>query len=386
MTTLNVTAYNYEPISTLDSVLIEAFQRAGINPMPVDENVIRSAKQSVCHELSQMPFSATKLWLRQRKIIEFKSGQTNYTLDSGINDIQDLVLTLPSYLPNTGTASADVSVAPGTSPQNCFTSVPNAGCILLEPNGAIQYDYGAPTAGNPPTSQFVYYAFIESLQDQVYTLAFDYSFSPISDDIEQNVWITANSFPPMRFVPHEKKGFVIEGAAKARSWRVRETNGAVLAIQQIQFAQQPGPSINDLTSTSNIGDTYLYGISQTTYQTFGYKEQRGRPNQYFLFLQNPPVVQFYPSPDVGGGAMPYTHFMFVANQLPQTPETLPSNINMPATFYDSFVAGVAYRLATKFNSSKCELLQSQKQDASMRAAMSDVSVVSIDLSGRACRQ
>lgn len=355
--------FNYPNFGTLDAILFDAYKRAQIDPIPVDEESLRSARASAAYEMAQMPGSCTKLWLKKKQILPLIVGQPSYPLYAFTVNAQDLVLTNPYFEPNTGTAASNVPVEPGTSPGNCFEPLPNSGCRQTEPNGAISYYYG------PTNLKYICYIFVTSLIDSIYSLAFEYTLS----DPAENIWVTAYESPPLRFLPNQPQGFVIEEAVSAVGWRIRETQNATLAISQIRLARPPSA-----TTGTEEGDIALGTYSQSKYIRTPYKAQIGRPTTYYLDLLRIPTLNFWPAPNGQ-----YTHALYVQSRLPSVPERLSDPVDLLPTFYDAFIWGVAARLALKENKPCFADLENQRQQAYVRAGLSNVQPVAFDTSGRA---
>jgi hypothetical protein len=67
--------------------------------------------------------------------------------------------------------------------------------------------------------------------------------------------------------------FVIESSLNARAWRIRESGGAILAIQQIYL------SVPTVTGT---GDRYMTPLSYTQWMQIPTKLSQGFPSSYFF--------------------------------------------------------------------------------------------------------
>lgn len=361
----DIISYDYSKYQTLDAVLYEAWRRADINPLPVDSEAIRSAQSSVAFELLNIPTLLQNLWLRQKQMIQIVAGQPTYTLPANTIQISDLIATNPQVVPASGIANGFPAATFGTNPANCFIPPQppfvNAGCVQTGPNGWISYDYGL---GN---NQFVYFVSVVSLIPATYTLAIEYTLSDPVDDI----WVTAQSYEPFDFIPHQTLWYVLEHSVVARAWRIRELNGATLAIQYISLAQ---PNTGGTTAT----DRWLTAQSQTIYMIEPNKGQIGIPAWYYFDLINPPTLTVWNAPD----GTTYTNFMYVQYRLPAVNELFTTKLDLGPSFYDALAGGVAARLALKDNPQKYEMLKNEAAILYQRAGVSNVQPVAIDFSGR----
>lgn len=353
--------FNYSPYGTLDSILFEAWKRAGIDPRTIDPEAMRSAKSSAAYELINIPNMVQNLWLRQKQMIQIVPGQPTYVLPSNTIQIENVIATNPQSVAATGVAASSVDYQAGTNPTNCFTPSSTAGCIQLAPNGNISYDYGL------GEDQFVYFVSVTSLNEATYSLAIDYTLSDPAD----NIWKTAQIFAPRDFIPLAPEWYVLETSKVARAWRIRETEGATLQIQYIVLAQ---PNTSGTTAT----DLWLTAQSETIYFIQPNKAQTGVPSWYYFDLINPPTMTVWNVPD----GVSYTNFMYAQYRLPASPDQLYENLDLAPSFYDAFASGVAARLAMKENPGKAAMLDAQAARLYQQAGVANIQPVRIDFTGR----
>ena len=353
--------FNYSPYGTLDSLLFEAWKRAGINPKTADPDEIKSAKASAAYELINIPNMLQNLWLRQKQMIQLIPGQPTYVLPANTIQIESVIATNPQVVPATGLAASSVAVQGGTSPANCFVPTTTAGCVQLVADGNISYDYGL------NLGQYVYFVSVTSLNQATYTLSIDYTLSAPVD----NIWKTAQDYPPRDFIPLSPEWYVIEAPKVARAWRIRETKGETLQIQYIVLAQ---PNTSGSAST----DLQLTAQSQTTYMLQPNKSQVGVPSWYYFDLINPPTLTLYLTPESSS----YTNLFYVQDRLPASPDQMYQNLDLAPSFYDAFASGVAARLALKDNPGKAAMLAADATRLYHQARVSNIQPVAIDFSGR----
>ena len=156
---------------------------------------------------------------------------------------------------------------------------------------------------------------------------------------------------------------VIENSLNAQYWRILETGGATLAIQQLYFAEP----INN-----GQGDRALTALSYTQWMQVSNKLTQSYPSGYFFNSQANPTITLWPVPN-----QTYTGLLYTGYFYPQDVTYLFNEFDVPRRFVEALVAELAYRLASKpiFNvpSDKIVQLKEDKVEAFNNAAMTDQS-------------
>ncbi len=328
-------SYQFGENAKIDDLIQESFERIGIIGNDFTGLETKSAIMSANLELTAWQGKVPLSWTRKRMMISLYVGQPIYMMPKTITRIVDVSAIQPTRLNTGGTAfSSD-----GGSAQNCFDPTATAGCVQTAPDGYISYDYGL---GN---SQSVQYVGITPLASQAeYTLVVEYSFDNVN-------WFNVYTAPTQLYFANQIEWFVIENALNARVWRIRETKGATLSIQQIYFSQP---------TNVGTGDRYLTPLSYTEWMQIPTKNNQGFPSSYFFNKQIQPTVTLWPVLSPAALGNQFTNLLYTAYHYSQDVKALFQNVDIPQRFYDALVAGMSYRLAVKFAPEKA---QSCKQDA-----------------------
>ena len=232
-------SYAFGTNTQIDDLIRESFERIGIIGNDVVGLQAQSAVMSANLELTSWQGRVPLSWTRKRFMTSLYIGQPTYILPKTITRVVDVIVSQIIRLNTGGTAYS----SSGGSAANCFNPSITAGCVQTSPNGFISYDYAS--SGITPSIQYVGISPLQAQSD--YTLAVDYSFDGTN-------WINAYQAPTQTFFGNQVTWFVIENTVNARAWRIRETKGATLQIQQIYFNQ---------SETTGTGDRTLEALSYT---------------------------------------------------------------------------------------------------------------------------
>jgi hypothetical protein len=315
--------YSFGTNTQLDALFDDAFERIGIIGNELVGLNIKSAIMSANLELTSWQGKVPLSWTRKRFMTSVYPGQSTYLLPKTITRVLDVVASQPVRLNSGGTAISSA----GGSPANCFNPQSSAGCTQVSPDGSISYDYGV---GNSFSIQYV--GITPLAAQATYKLVVEYSFDNVN-------WFTVYTAPSQLYFANQVTWFVIENAINARAWRIRETGGATLAIQQIYFSQ---------ANSRGPGDRYLTSLSYTEWMQIPTKNNTGNfPSSYFYNEQIQPTLTLWPVPSVASTANQFTALIYTAYQYSQDIVLLFQTVEIPQRFYDALVAGIAARLAVK---------------------------------------
>lgn len=340
--------YLFGTNTQLDDLFREAYERIGIIGNDQTPLHIQSAIMSGNLELSSWPGRGLNLWLVQQQMFSIYVGQPTYSLPINTVRVLEVVAVQPVRLNSGGTPGS----TSGGNPGNCFDPLQTAGCIQTGQNGAISYDYGAGNAYS------ILYVGITPLNNDTYTLAVDYSFDNIN-------WTQVYLAPPQNYQPTQITWFVIEQSLNARAWRIRETGGETLQIQQIYF---------DQSTTFGTGDRMLQSLSRSEYVAIPTKLTQGYPSGYYFNQIIPPTITLWPTPPVNNTQtnILYTNYSY-AQDITQMFQTA----QIPQRFYDALVSGLSARLAMKFAPDKLNVMESKASEAYAIAAKTDFECVTL---------
>lgn len=340
-------SYLFGSNTQLDDLFREAYERIGIIGNDQTPLNIQSAIMSGNLELSSWPGRGLNLWLIQQQMFSIYVGQPTYTLPLNTVRVLEVVATQPNRLLG-GTPGSSA----GGNPGNCFDPNKTAGCIQTAPNGNISYDYGAGNAYS------ILYVGITPISDSPYTLVVEYSFDNVN-------WTTVYQAPQQNYQAYQITWFVIQQSLNARAWRIRETAGATLAIQQIYFTQP---------TTFGTGDRLLTALSRSEYVAIPTKLTQGFPSGYYFNQIIPPTITLWPTPPVNNMQ---TNILYTNYSYAQDITQLFQTVQIPQRFYDALVAGLSARLAMKFAPDKMAIMEAKAQEAYAIAAKTDFENVTL---------
>lgn len=147
-----------------------------------------------------------------------------------------------------------------------------------------------------------------------------------------------------------------------RNWMVAEEiahtvavgeNFFLLAVGDIDIVEavlrRPGAGL-----TANPTDTEMYAITRNEYLTIANKNDQGRPDRYWVERLVRPKVHYWQAGSNTTDQIVYN--VFRQNQ--DVSGSLNDTLGIPTIAYDALTAGMAARMALKWNPQKYQLLQS----------------------------
>ena len=340
--------YLFGTNTQLDDLFREAYERIGIIGNEQTPLNVQSAIMSANLELSSWPGRGLNLWLIQRQMLSIYPNQSIYTLPVNTVRILEVVASQPTRLNTGGQASSSA----GGNPANCFNPDSNVGCTQNAPNGNIAYDYGI------NNSNSIFYVGITPLARSTYTLVVEYSFDNVN-------WTTIYTAPQQLYFANQTTWFVIENTLNARAWRIRETAGSTLAIQQIYF---------DQPSTTGTGDMTMSALSRSEYMSIATKMNTGFPSGYYFDETITPTIILWPVPSTQNN---FTSLLYTNYRYAQDVTQMFQTVNVPQRFYDALVSGLSARLALKFAPEKFPVMKAEAQEAYAIAAATDFENVTL---------
>jgi hypothetical protein len=334
--------YLFGTNTQLDDLFREAYERIGIIGNEQTPLNIQSAIMSANFELSSWPGKGLNLWLIQREMFTLYPNQPIYSLPLNTVRVLEVAATQPIRLNIGGTAAS----SNGGNASNCFDPNQIAGCIQNAPNGNISYDYGI------NNSYSILYVGITPLNTSTYTLVVEYSFDNIN-------WTTVYTAPSQTYSANQITWFVIEKSLNARAWRIRETGGATLQIQQIYF---------DQPTVTGTGDRLLSPLSRSEYVAISTKMTTGFPSGYYFDQTISPSMVLWPVPSINN---PSTTILYTNYRYAQDVTQMFQSVEVPQRFYDALVAGLSARLAMKFAPDRYPLMKGEAVEAYYNAGKTD---------------
>lgn len=343
-------SYTFGVNAKLDDLFREAFENIGIIQNELTGLQIKSAIYSANLELSSWPGKGLNLFTVKPSMVSLMPFQSTYLLPINAVRIpyQECAITQPVRLNIGGTAFSSA----GGVAANCFDPTTTAGCIQTTPNGYISYDYGN------NNSNCILYVGVNSLLQSFYTLTVDYSIDNVN-------WNTVFIAPTQEYFPGVVQWLVLQFSPPARYWRIRETKGATLQIQQIYFSI---PNVNQTNRIIQPLSRFQYLAMQTTQTT------SDTLTGYYLDLAAQPILVGYPIPNTPG-----YNLLFNLITFPQDVVYMFQSVQVPQKFMDALAKGLADRLAFKFKPEKLVITTPAAQEAYRLAAAMDFENVPLNI-------
>lgn len=317
-------------------VIEDAFERIGLKSQTLETQKKNAAQRTINFILSTWPNRGLNLWTVQQGNLALNPNQSSYTLPNNLIAIMEATTrTSVRNLGGTPFSSA------GGNAANAFDNNPQTACTQTAPNGYISYNWGQ-------AQYAIGMVGIQSNATLNYSLVAEYSFDNVT-------WYQAVSIPTQSYPQSKLLWFIVSIPVSANLFRVRETGGATLNIQELYF-------------NSMLNDTIMTAISRAEYVAIPNKSTVGRPSQFYIDRQINPVLYLWPTPNNLYNNMYYTYTTFM-----QDIGNYQNIAQIPQRFLDPLCAETAFMLALKYRvelNIPTEIIQLLKMEAqeSFRAA------------------
>lgn len=326
--------YNFQSVE-VELLIRDAFEQIGILPEFITPQKLESARRSINLLLLEWMNKTTNLWTIQSDFLSLNEFQIKYSLEKYVLDITEL---------NLRTSNRELSGVPASSnngdPANAFDGNNATACIQDAPDGNISYDYGV---GN---TQKITFIGVTSNADTEYSLAIEYSLNNAD-------WENLKTIPKQLYKKGKLVWFDITAPVNAQAYRIRETGGATLNIQEIYF-------------NNNVLDTVISGVSRDEYLQMPQKNITGRPSIFYFDRTITPSLYIWPAPTQYYNAIDYSY-----KKAMQDVGLYTNTLEIPARFYPALVAGLSFKLALKFNNQIAEMLNQEYQNIFNLATIED---------------
>lgn len=342
--------YDFQTTFTFEKIVDMAYARIGKNPSTLTDDDVEFARYAANLEIREWEARQTTLCLIQREYIEFVTGQPFYK-------VPDYV-----YRPLTWVRSNITRLLGGTAMASegnaspCFDPNSTAGLTQTTADGYISYNFPG------VLGKVVWYVGILTLEPdaQIYTINIEYSMDNVN-------WIVQKSCPQEAYYPRVTKWWVCEWPPSAPYWRIRETRGAKLKIQQVYFSEDT----LDIAMGKIRRDDYMNFpnklLTDSAPTTVYYNEKIARS------------IYVYGNSYTGLSGLTYTAKVFC-----QDIDQLFQSVSMDAKWYKPLVAGMSYQLGIIHNSPNIQLLKMDYDESYANIAKDDgedgPAHISIDLS------
>lgn len=340
--------YNF--LSPQSKVIIEnSFGRAGCLPQKLTQEKIDSAQEFLNFIFQSWPNRGLNLWQVETGMLALIPNKSAYQLPAN---------TLAILEATTRTSTRNLGGTPFSSAGGNAAAAFNPGsgaCTQTAPNGYISYNWGQ--------AQFsIGMLGVQSNATSNYSLVAEYSFDNVT-------WTQVLSIPTQSYTASTLLWFAIPVPTPANLFRIRETNGATLNIQQLYF-------------NSQIIDTMMSPYSRSEYIASPNKTVPGRPANFYLDRQITPIVYVYPTPTAQFNNMFYSFTSAI-----QDVGTLQNSAQIPSRFLDpaaaelSFYLGLKYRTELEISIDLLDRLKGWADESFKRAQSEDRERVPIRIYG-----
>ncbi len=333
--------------SQSENIIYDSFERVGILPDEIVGQKIQSAQRSLNLLLSEWINRGLNLWTVQQSMIGLNPNQNAYTLPTHTSDVLEATIRTSQRQLGGIPASSAGGVA-----ANAFDGNPATACTQNAPNGNISYDYGV---GN---SRVIQMFGIQSNVTINYTIAFEYSADNIT-------WVNLITEEIQSYPIGQIIWFVVPVPVPARYFRIRETGGSTLNVQEVYF-------------NTTINDTIITRISRSEYISYPVKNQTGRPTSFWLNRQITPVIYLWPTP-----IAPYNNLFITTTSMIQDMGRLTNLTPIPQRFYEAICACLAVKLAIKYKPvvELIAILKAEAKESFSIAASEDTEKVPLRIYG-----
>ncbi len=325
--------YSFNP--SIDDIITDAFERCGVPQAEQSATQIKSAILSLNMALVEFANNQLNLWTVDTGFLPLITGQNTYELPAGTIDLLEVTIRTSSR-PLDGTAT---SSAGGTA-DYAFDGDNSTACTQTSINGNISYFWGADVTQN------ISMVGIRSNVAATYTLVFEASN-------DGSTWVNKLTVAATDYAYGEVKYYSIATQAAYSYYRVRETGGATLNVQEVYFNTQ-------------VSDLLLSRLSRSEYTSLAQKNTLGRPSAYYVNRLSAPTVAFWQTPNDN---FPLVYY----NRIRQVQDVTAANqkAEVPYRFLEALISSLAYRLSVKFAPEKFQMLKSLYDEAFLMAIKED---------------
>lgn len=336
--------YNFQSLEN-DDLILECFERIGFAGDQLVPVQLQSARRSLNFLLLDWISKSINLWTINKEYLPLNTGQSRYTLSTSITDILEVLQRTFTRQLN-GTAQSNTTNtydgAGGGNPLSAFDNDFSTACVQNAADGNISYTYGA---GNTQTITFIG---VRSNTNTSYNLVVEYSN-------DNATWLPLNVdwTHPYSYETGVTRWVDVVTPVAAMTYRIRETGGATLNLQEIYF----GNSTIDLRITP---------ISRDTYLSYSQKYLQGRPTTYYFDKSLTPNINIWPTPSNDYLVLQYSFVktMYDVGEFYNT-------ASVPARMYPALAAGLTWMLSVKYKPEMADVFKAQYDEVFTLATAND---------------
>jgi hypothetical protein len=334
-------------------IIRKAYELIGMPLSMVTAEQYNSALNIINFILSDWTNSNVNLWTLKLEPMFLTPGQASYPLPSNIQKIFQVFLRgnvrQLNGTPQSNTANTYDGNGGGIAAY-AFDGNPATRCRQEVQDGNISYDYGAGV-----TKQISIIGIQSYVSNRPYSLVLEASQDTIN-------WFTVFTCPALYpYKAHVISWFYVPDPIYARAYRIKETGGYTLDIEELYF-----------NSTSQ--DTIMSEVSRYEYLSYPNKSQIGRPTIYYVDYQRTPSLYIWQT-----AASMYNLIMYSGQSSIETLENYTQGIDIPSYFYMPLIYGVAEMLAEQYAPEKTEGLRAKYQESMTNAVINNTTEVPLTL-------
>jgi len=337
--------FNFQSIQ-IELIIREAYERIGILGEFVEPQKLDSAKRSIDLLLLEWMNKSVNLWTLNYEYLPLVTSQVQYTLPVTVSDIIQANLRTSTRQLNGVAASSNGGIA-----AQAFDGNPLTACTQNAQDGNISYDYGDGIA------QQINFVGIQSNVDAIYNIIVESSVDNIN-------WLPLITLSSLNFIKGVNVWFDVPTPIDARAYRIRETGGATLDIQEIYI-------------NNNIVDIPISNVSRYEYLTYPNKRLQGRPSVYYLDRQITPILNLWPAPSNQYNCLQYSY----KEMIEDAGNFYTNALQIPSRFYPALIWGLSYQLALKYNPQVAGAFKGEYEQSFNLATVSDSESVNISIRG-----
>lgn len=333
----------FNSVDTIDTIIKKSFELIGIKSSSITGEQLESSRNSVNLILSDWFNRNIHVWTIKTNVIDTIPGKRYYELPYNIQNV--LQVFFRTYVRNNlGIAFSSNGGVAG----NAFDGNKNTACTQNATDGNIGMQFSNPVS--------IDILGIISEDDKEYTITFEGSND-------------GNNYTPILEIPKQNykanQSYYFETNLSLNTYlyyRIRETGGAKLNIQELYF-------------NNNIQDLRMTEESRSDYTDRPIKFYKNyRCTMYYVDYQITPIMYVWPLPTTNN-----SQIIYLGQSVFETLETFLEAPNIPYAFILALTLGVAEMLATQYAPDRAEALKMRYEDALQKAITKNVPKVSYQL-------
>lgn len=339
----------YNDHLTVDAAITLASQKAGIEPPMMDGQHNYTCFNILNNLFDGWSNDGVNLWTRQRFMQNLVYGQAYYQLQESIMNLMELTVASITRVfgASNGTAFSLNGVAANAFDGNTATVCTCTAVGDTDPYIGFYFSETIP--------QSIKYIGIQSSTNSEYTISVQYSF-------DGSLYFDAITEDTNDYIAGQIGWLCNSCPIAAPYWRIVETTGATLAIEELYF------SIDNLSKL-------MGAVSNGTYEAYANKNSASDPSSYTLYRDIKPKVAVYPVPTLAT----YQYLIYTAQVYIQVINSLYQVFYLPQRYNAAIISNLAYNLALINNPEKAPGLKMEADASYMAARMEDSEKVPLEI-------